>query len=183
MTCTLTCVGVSFLMKQTDYIALLLDALALIFIVEVAEVLYSQVLLPEIRAQTENIEPMYVPMFGIDYLNRRPALVDVIHLAAIILVTICWMTFYYQTTLAPLYDALQCTCLGVGKNCREAQTFSYEFWHRYWKEDIPNVFHELDILKSGNSPSSATDTAPAAPAPATTTLPAASPADAASTAF
>jgi len=179
MTCTLTCVGVSFLMKQTDYIALLLDALALIFIVEVAEVLYSQVLRPEIRAQTENIEPMYVPMFGIDYLNRRPALVDVIHLAAIILVTICWMTFYYQTTLTPLYDALECTCLGVGENCREAQIFSYEFWYKYWKEDVPNVFKELDILKSGSSPSSA----PAAPAPAVAPSLATSPADAASAAF
>merc|ERR1719161_2016963 len=52
-------------MKQTDYIDLLLDALALIFIVEVAEVLYVQVLRPEVRAQTENLEPMHFQCMGL----------------------------------------------------------------------------------------------------------------------
>lgn len=172
LTSILTCVGVSFLMKQADYIALLLDALALVFIVEVSGVLYAQVLRPEVRKQTENLEPMHVPMYGIDWLNRRPAIVDVIHLVAIIFVTICWMTYYYYSTLDPLFDALQCTCIGVGENCREAQTFSYDFWHKYWKEDVPKVFGELDALKgsSGNE---------AAPAPANTTTAAPSPAQSA----
>merc|ERR1719506_262694 len=101
MTSILTCVGVSFLMKQTDYIDLLLDAVALVFIVEIAEVLYVQVLRPEVRAQTENLEPMHVPMYGIDYLNRRPAIVDVIQLTAIVIITLCWMTYFYRGTLDP----------------------------------------------------------------------------------
>jgi len=188
LTCILTCVGVSFLMKQTDYIALLLDALALIFVVEVAEVLYAQVLRPEIRSQTESIEPMYVPMYGIDWLNRRPSIVDVIHLVAIVTITVCWMSYYYYGTLTPLYNAIECTCIGEGETCREAQTFSYDFWHKYWKEDVPNVFKELDRLKSGGSESSS---APApAPASSEDAAPASagedaapSPADAASAAF
>lgn len=169
MSATLTCVGVSFLMKQTDYIDLLLDALALIFIVEVAEVLYVQVLRPEVRAQTENLEPMHVPMYGIDWLNRRPSIVDIIQLSAIVFITICWMTHYYYSILDPIFDALECTCIGVGKNCREAKTFNYDFWHKYWKEDVPAVFAALDELK-GQSGGVSDGPAPAAadnsPAPA-----------------
>eukprot|EP00746_Dinoflagellata_sp_MGD_P124159 gnl/MRDRNA2_/MRDRNA2_58742_c0_seq1.p1 gnl/MRDRNA2_/MRDRNA2_58742_c0~~gnl/MRDRNA2_/MRDRNA2_58742_c0_seq1.p1 ORF type:complete len:624 (-),score=131.74 gnl/MRDRNA2_/MRDRNA2_58742_c0_seq1:29-1900(-) len=184
ITVILTGVGVSFLMKQTDYIDLLLDALALIFIVEVAEVLYSQVLRPEVRAQTENLEPMHVPMYGIDYLNRRPSLVDIIQLCTIVFVTLCWMTYYYGSTLDPIYDALQCTCIGVGENCREAQTFSYDFWHKYWKEDVPAVFKALDELKGSTGAPS-----PAAPAPSPAVAagedasPAPSPVAAAATSF
>lgn len=187
MTTILTCVGVSFLMKQTDYIDLLLDAVALVFIVEIAEVLYVQVLRPEVRAQTENLEPMHVPMYGIDWLNRRPAIVDIIHLVVIVFITLCWMAYYYYNVLDPVFDALECTCIGEGVKCREAQTFSYDFWHKYWKEDVPAVFQALDQLKSG---STGTDAAPG-PAPAAAgasgsdTAPASapSPAAAATTAF
>jgi len=166
-------------MKQTDYIDLLLDALALIFIVEVAEILYAQVLRPEVRSQTESLEPMQVPMYGIDYLNKRPALVDVIQLTAIVLVTLCWMTYYYWNTLIPLFRALECTCIGEGEYCRETQRFSYDFWYKYWKEDVPAVFAELDKLKAGSpgataaapaaapAASSGNETAAAAPAAAT----------------
>jgi len=178
MTVVLTCVGVSFLMKQTDYIDLLLDALALIFIVEVAEVLYSQVLRPEVRAQTENLEPMHVPMYGIDYLNRRPSLVDIIQLVTIVAVTLAWMSYYYSYTLDPIFDALECTCLGVGEKCREAETFSYDFWQKYWKEDVPAVFKALDELKAGTS---GADGAPA-PAPAADANETASPSPAAAAA-
>jgi len=177
MSCVLTVVGVSFLMKQTDYIDLLLDAVALIFIVEIAEVLYAQVLRPEVQEQTMNLKPMHVPMYGIDWLNRRPAIVDVIHLAAIIIVTLCWMYYYYNNILDPIYDALQCTCNGIGKNCREANTFSYDFWHKYWKEDVPAVFKALDELK-GSSGSTADSAAPA-PAGISTVVNNAAPAPAA----
>merc|ERR1719265_1237216 len=68
--------------------------------------------------------------------------------------------YYYNATLDPLFDALQCTCIGVGNNCREAINFNYDFWHKYWKEDVPGVFKELDILK-GNSSDASTAAAPA----------------------
>merc|ERR1719421_1967591 len=90
-------VGISFLMKQLDYIDLLLNGVALIFIVEIAEVLYAQVLREEVRDQTEDTPPMKAAMYGIDYLNRRPALVDMISLAVILCLVYFVMDWHQKT--------------------------------------------------------------------------------------
>merc|ERR1719420_2679883 len=106
LTCTLLLVGVSFLLKQTDYIGLLMDGVALVFIVEIANILYAQVLRPEIRDQTESLDPMEVPAFGIDFINRRPALRDMLQLTILVIVIIIIMESYYSTTVGPLYESL-----------------------------------------------------------------------------
>merc|ERR1719420_2346171 len=63
MTCVLTYVGISYLLKSTDYIGLLMDAVALVFIVEIANIIYSQVLRDNIREQCESLDPMTVDMY------------------------------------------------------------------------------------------------------------------------
>jgi len=148
LTCTLTYVGISFLMKQTDYIDLLMDAVTLVFIVEIAQIIYGQALRPSIRDQCENLQPMIVSKYGIDALNRRPGLVDFLTFWGVVLIaaTIVWM--YSKEVVTPLAEALSCACLGVGETCLEAQKFSYDFWHSYWKDVVPAVFAEVDAMKA-----------------------------------
>jgi len=62
LVCVLTGVGVSFLLKQTDYIGLLMDAVSLVFIVELSNILYMHILRAPVREQTEALQPMSVPM-------------------------------------------------------------------------------------------------------------------------
>jgi hypothetical protein len=149
LTCTLLVVGVSFLLKQTSYIGLLMDAVALVFIVEIANILYTQVLRADVREQCEGLEPMTVPMYGIDELNKRPALVDLICLGTIMLATIAVMWVWNTSAVEPIYDALSCACLSEGEKCHEANKFDYDFWYKYWKEDVPEVFRQVDKIKQG----------------------------------
>jgi hypothetical protein len=149
LTMVLLITGVSFLLKSTDYIGLLMDAVSLVFIVEISMILYGQILRPEIRDQCEGLEPMTVAMYGIDSLNRRPAVVDII---CLVTVGICSVILMYQWTLTavnPVYDALSCACLSEGEACHEYHRFSYDFWFKYWKEDVPNVFKAVAELKAG----------------------------------
>jgi hypothetical protein len=155
MTAILTWVGMTFLLKQTDYIDLMLDGVALIFIVEVASLLYEQVLRDEVRDQTEDIFPMKVLMYGIEWLNRRPALVDIICVFTLIAGTYGIMWHNRQTIVDPVYDALDCTCRTRGDKCMEARKFDYDFWHQYWKEVVPGVFADLDQLKAGGASAAA----------------------------
>merc|ERR1719272_593618 len=97
MTGVLTWVGVTFLLKQVDYIDLLLDGVALLFIVEVSAMLYAQVLRDEVRDQTEDIFPMKVKMYGIEWLNRRPALVDIVCIGALLCCTYAVMWNHRKT--------------------------------------------------------------------------------------
>lgn len=164
LTCTLALVGCSFLLKQTGYIGLLMDAVALVFIVEIANILYTMVLRSEIREQVEGLQPMTVQMFGIDALNTRPALVDMLWMIVIMVTTITLMYMWKENAVEPIYDSLSCACLSEGENCHEANKFDYDFWYKYWKEDVPDVFRQVDELKGGAG-------APAgAPAPAASLL-------------
>merc|ERR1719335_1986359 len=95
----LTITGVSFLLKATDYIGLLMDAVALVFIVEIANILYNQVLRPEIREQCESLDEMTVPMYGIKWLNERQPIVDMIQLIAIVIFTVIVMHIYNTGTV------------------------------------------------------------------------------------
>lgn len=155
MAAILTFVGMNFLLKQTDYIDLLLDGVALIFIVEIQQILYAQILREEIRDQCEDIFPMHAEMYGVDYLNRRPALTDMVSLAALFACVYVIENWHKTTIVVPIHDALQCTCLSSGPNCYEAQKFGYDFWHNYWKQVVPSVFTAISALKSGDAPEGA----------------------------
>merc|ERR1719161_3391074 len=92
---------------------------------------------------------MTVEMYGIDSLNRRPAVVDVIQLISLLIFVQVVMYFWYENTVNPLYESLECTCLSRGETCFEAHRFSYDFWYKYWKTDVPAVFAAVDKLKEG----------------------------------
>merc|ERR1719161_848693 len=149
MTLLLSFVGVSLLSKQTEYIPLLMDGVGLLFIVQIANMLYVFVLRPDIREQAEAIEPMYVPMFGIDCINRRPALVDALWLVFTFLTAAAVIYTSYAQISLPVSDALECACLSQGGHCFEAEAFSADFWRNYWLKDVPRVFGEVDELRGG----------------------------------
>jgi len=151
MTGVLTWVGGTFLLKQTDYIDLLLDGVALIFIVEIASVLYEQILRDDVRDQTEDIKPMKVIMYGIEWLNRRPALVDIICVFSLIIGTYFILWEHKKTIVEPVLNALDCTCRSRGEKCMETQKFNYDFWHDYWKNVVPGVFENVEKLKAGGA--------------------------------
>jgi len=145
----LTFVGNSFLLKCTGYIDLLMDAVTLVFIVEIANILYGQALRPQVRDEAESMTPLTVPMYGINALNRRPALVDMLWFFGVWLAAMFLIYQYGEVTVTPIYDALQCSCLGIGDNCVERHRFNFDFWYDYWKNVVPAVFAEVDELKAG----------------------------------
>merc|ERR1719161_997129 len=95
----LTFVGISFLMKCTGYIDLLMDAVTLVFIEEIANIIYTQALRPQIRDEAESMTPMTVPMFGIEALNKRPALVDMLWFFGVWIASITIIVQYDKSTV------------------------------------------------------------------------------------
>jgi len=147
MTCVLLFVGVMYLLKQTNYINLIMDAVALGFVMEISRLLYGQVLHSKVREQCESLDVMEVPMYGCEWLNQRPTLVNFIEIFAVAAIVMGIMHFWYRGTVEPLYEAIECACLGKGTQCREADTFSSDFWFNYWKEDVPNIFKAVAEMR------------------------------------
>lgn len=140
-------VGLNFLGRQTDYIDLLLDGVALMFIVEVAEILYERVLRQEVKTTWEQRESIELNRFGFSKLASRPDIEDVIFLTSCALMTLAFMIHYNIATVEPLYDALNCACLSQGDTCQEAHTFSKRFWDQYWSKDVPSSMKAIGSLK------------------------------------
>eukprot|EP00747_Dinoflagellata_sp_TGD_P056188 gnl/TRDRNA2_/TRDRNA2_149958_c0_seq1.p1 gnl/TRDRNA2_/TRDRNA2_149958_c0~~gnl/TRDRNA2_/TRDRNA2_149958_c0_seq1.p1 ORF type:complete len:428 (+),score=61.63 gnl/TRDRNA2_/TRDRNA2_149958_c0_seq1:133-1284(+) len=155
MLTVLAVVGTTLLLRSTSYMSIIMDGVALVFILEIATLLYTQVV--RLKAQEEmdlHVDPMPVEHTAMcpEFLRKSAGLQDVFLLGLVFLIVILVMYFYYTETVEPLYDALQCTCVTKGRNCREAQLFDYDFWYEYWNKTTPAIFHDIDRIKaSGHS--------------------------------
>lgn len=164
MLIVLTMVGLSFLLKETDYIDLLLNGLGLIFVVEISNLCYGQLLDASMREKCEAIVPMKVPFAGMACLKEDPAMRDLCWIGLILMSLIGIVSYNYYGMVAPVTDALKCTCISDGKKCVEAHKFDKAFWDQYWMQDLPTVLSEIAALEKANL--TASGEGAAAPAPA-----------------
>lgn len=163
---TLMWVGTVFLVMDTDYVNLLLNGVAMVFVIEVANCLYSQLLDLDLREQCENADPFAVSMASVWGLCwfRNPAFRDLFGLSMVVALLTFGMYLHYIHVALPLSTALECTCLSQGPHCFEAQTYDKQFWETYWVKDVPEIFTTVDQLKEeqGSDATSAPAAAPAA---------------------
>lgn len=148
ITSALMIVGVSYIIKTNGYVDLLMNGVTLLFVADVSNILYSQVLREEIRDQTEDIKAMKVPMYGWEWLNRQAGLLDIVCMVCLWGLVYLVMHWNLNSVTLPIYKALECTCLSSGDECFEAQHFNKPWWDNYWMKIIPNVFKEVDALKA-----------------------------------
>jgi len=144
-------VGLSFLGRSTDYIGLLLDGIALLFIIEVQEIVYEKVIRADVRRTVEEADPENFQKLGISYLNKNPDKADMLWLFVVILASVVFIRYYTVTTVGPLLDSLDCACRSDGEKCYETHRFSKSFWDQYWRYDIPDVYTKINSLKGGFS--------------------------------
>jgi hypothetical protein len=137
-------VGLSFLGRQTDYIGLLLDGVALIFIIEVAEIVYARVLREEVRALWGQSDPMLVGRFYA--FKYRPDVADMIWFVIVMAAATLYIWYYTKVLVDPLYESLECSCVVEGEKCLDAQRFSASFWDNYWRHVVPNSLEQIDTL-------------------------------------
>jgi phage shock protein PspC (stress-responsive transcriptional regulator) len=147
MLCGLSTVGLSLLLQSPEYMSLIFDAVSLVFVIEIAELMYTNTLRDKVREETENISMAPFDKPGLAYFNERGSLVDVMWLILIAVAAVFLMIWYYKNSVVPMGQALMCTCLSTGEHCHEASKFNYDFWYQYWKIDTPQIFKDVDVLK------------------------------------
>eukprot|EP00747_Dinoflagellata_sp_TGD_P193022 gnl/TRDRNA2_/TRDRNA2_58673_c0_seq1.p1 gnl/TRDRNA2_/TRDRNA2_58673_c0~~gnl/TRDRNA2_/TRDRNA2_58673_c0_seq1.p1 ORF type:complete len:572 (+),score=129.08 gnl/TRDRNA2_/TRDRNA2_58673_c0_seq1:97-1812(+) len=144
----LSIVGTSLLLKQTSYMGLVMDAVSLVFVIEIAGILYSQGIRPKAQEEVvDHIHPMPVDLLGPEFLTKDASLQDVLWLIFAFTVVAIIMYNYQTKTVLPLYDALECTCVVKGERCREARVFDYDYWFEYWHKTTPQIFKDVAKLK------------------------------------
>mmetsp|Transcript_80385 Transcript_80385/g.239448 ORF Transcript_80385/g.239448 Transcript_80385/m.239448 type:complete len:592 (+) Transcript_80385:1-1776(+) len=145
----LTVVGVTFLQKDTDWINLLLNSVAMVFVAELATSLYAQALGPGLRESCEGTEAMEVPLRAGAWLRGRPGAGELLGLALLVATVVGVMCLHFLLVGHPLSEALACACVGEGQRCSEAQRFSRAFWGDYWGNQVPAALAEAARLEKG----------------------------------
>jgi len=144
-------VGLSFLGRSMDYIGLLLDGVALLFIIDVQEIVWEKTIRGEVKDDWGELDCVEVKKIGIPLLTTRPAVEDMFWLLVVLFCSGVFIHWYTVSTVVPLQDSLDCACRSSGAKCFEAERFSQKFWDKYWRYDVPATITEINSLKGGFS--------------------------------
>jgi hypothetical protein len=148
MLAVLSVAGTSLLLNSPEYMSLIFDAVALYFVIELANLIWFGLIREKIRTEiSENINGTRVEMYGIPFCTHRPGVMDLSWLIFAVGIAMGLVYIFYRDSVGPLKDAIECTCVTSGDKCREAKQFDYDFWYDYWKVKTPQVFRDVEVLK------------------------------------
>jgi len=146
--CFLMWSGIMFLTGPPRYLTLIFDALSLVFIFEIDELLYRTMLRHEFRTDHEQTEPIKVPQWHGGYFSGTQGVYgDVLWLLAVIALGTAVVFTYCRTELNPLLNSLECLCSNQGSECHSAQQYSKAWWDNYWSATLPASNMIIDRLK------------------------------------
>jgi len=146
--CFLMWSGIMFLTGPPRYLTLIFDALSLVFIFEIDELLYRTMLRHEFKVDHETIEPMKVPQWhGGRFSGNAGVYGDILWLFAVIALGIAVVWTYCRRELDPLLNSLECLCSNQGSECYAAQQYSKAWWDSYWSTVLPASNMIIDKLK------------------------------------
>merc|ERR1719321_535957 len=93
----LAIVGTSLLLRSTSDMTLIMDGVALVFVLDIASILYAQAIRPKSREEIQNyVDPMEVRLLAPDFLKKQPALQDLLWLLLVFGIVAAVMWWYYE---------------------------------------------------------------------------------------
>lgn len=128
-------VGTLFLTSDTQYLNLIFDALSLVFIIQIDELLYETMLRVQVKDDHARMAAMKITRRQ----HLRPIPIDFS-----ICLLICIFAFlniwqYGRNELEPVAQALECGCLAQGSKCFESEHFNKAWWDNHWTTTLPEA--------------------------------------------
>merc|ERR1719428_2588337 len=141
-------VGCIFLIMETGYMDLLMNAVALAFILEIDEILYGAIAPAETRVELGAVAEF-------EFETRLPSegcAGWVLHkdfwgIIMFPLIAVGLLVSYSLFVTKPNLDALNCGCYQTGKQCHEAQLYNKQWWDSYWTVVLPDAIDKIQGFK------------------------------------
>merc|ERR1719409_1300076 len=134
--------GTQFLTCGSDYLGLIFDAISLVFIIEIDELLYRVVLRGKLKRIHEDIEPVELTRYQCaPVMFMEGALIGLV-LAGVVYVTVA----NKLSNFAPLQDAVVCLCEVRGADCYESWKYDRAWWQQYWTQIQPAASNAINLL-------------------------------------
>merc|ERR1719428_1479544 len=137
-------VGCTFLILETGYMDLLMNAVALAFVLEVDEILFGAIArvstVEELEALSDLEFETFLPTEGcLGWMLLKDFWAIILFPIIAYLLILCHSLF----TTAPVLDALNCGCYQLGSQCADAQYYNQDWWNFYWSQTLPNAMAKI----------------------------------------
>jgi len=143
----LLCFGKRLLVEETDYIELVMNSLALAFILSVDAMLFS-LIEKTMAAAMMCCKPVkfkaLFPTVGWTGYSLKKECWGMI-LFPIMAIYLVLSTHYYIKK--PFLEVLKCACLQVGDRCMDSMSHQGSWWQRYWETILPAAIHQIEALR------------------------------------
>jgi hypothetical protein len=141
-------VGCVFLINETGYMDLLMNAVALSFILEIDEILFGAVATSATQGELESTNPIEfetkLPTKGCaGWVLQR----DFWALVVFPIVAVGLILYHSLYTTKPALTALNCACYQTGDRCSDAQIYGKDWWNNYFSTVLPSVVKQIKALK------------------------------------
>lgn len=144
--------GSWFLLNESRYIELVMNALALAFITGIDEMLHATFLEKTEQADDgyDEVAPISyestVPHFKtswIGYLFRKECW-GLFLIPCLCIIVVTWNVYFARI---PTIDAMTCACLQEGAHCAESMVNQGSWWQHYWTRTLPAAIHQIEALR------------------------------------
>lgn len=141
-------VGCIFLIMETGYMDLLMNAVALAFILEIDEILYGAIARAETSEELEAVaEFEFETRLPSEGLAGWVLHKDFWGIIMFPLIAVGLLVSYSLFVTKPNLDALNCGCYQTGKQCHEAQLYNKQWWDSYWTAVLPDAIDKIQGFK------------------------------------
>lgn len=139
--------GTNFLLSDRDYVNLLLNAVALVFVFQIDELLYMALGSSVVKLEIENTQPIEFPSyFSRGHVWSRLLDRDFWGLILLPLMVIFIVAYNVHFTTTPILEALTCACSQEGVKCIDALSYDKTWFDQYWGTTIPAAMGQLDQM-------------------------------------
>jgi hypothetical protein len=142
-------VGCTFLILETGYMDLLMNAVALAFVLEVDEILFGAIARASTVDTLEAIEEIeFETVLPTGGCLGWMLLKDFWGIIMFPMISILIIVYHSLFVTSPILDALNCACYQTGSQCKEAKTYDLDFWNLYFSQTLPAAMKEIASLKA-----------------------------------
>jgi len=139
--------GTRFLIAETDYLNLVINSLALTFILEIDSLLYAIIekdIRDDVRACKKLTFRSYVPQSGpIGYVLKK----ECWGLFLVPMLAVALVLYFTYRDKEPVKLALRCACLQEGTTCEDSLMTQAPWWNKYWSQVLPAAVHQIEALR------------------------------------
>lgn len=142
--------GTKFLLVETNYLNLVLNSLALTFVLTIDSMLYA-LMEKKVIEELNSCKPIKFEtrlptegMFG--YFLKK----ECWGLFLVPIMSVCLVLYFNYRDKEPVLTALKCACIQEGDQCIDSMKYQTDWWKNYWSHILPSAMHQIEALRVAN---------------------------------